>query len=161
MAISETKYLLASMTKVYEKLIQTGEYQQVSIKQYVEDLLTSIQKAFPQHPSVRIETYIQELILDSKRTMWIGMILNELVTNALKYAFQGKELGRLMITVEGITQKICFSVQDDGIGLSSEIASRSGGGFGLMLVRLLTEQLNGSLKIESTQGTKVTIEFPL
>ncbi len=89
------------------------------------------------------------------------MILNELVTNALKYAFQGRNQGLVTVSIDAVEQKGIVTVKDNGIGLSKGIPGKVKEGFGFMLVQLLTEQLHGTLHIEGVQGTTVTIAFPL
>jgi len=89
----------------------------------------------------------------------VGIIINELVTNAMKYAFEGRKGGTILISVKLSGELIVVSVQDDGIGIPESVDLENGTGFGFVLVRLLTGQLDGSLLIERENGTKITVEF--
>jgi len=83
--------------------------------------------------------------------------------NIIKYAYRGKKQGRLLVSVKKTDQTVAFLVQDDGNGLPEDHPYEFKEGFGFMLVRLLAEQLNGTLKVKSQQGkgTTVTLSFTL
>jgi two-component system, sensor histidine kinase PdtaS len=93
-----------------------------------------------------------------------GLILNELITNAFKYAFPDQRSGTIRVSMAECEDG-CVEIEtsDDGIGMPAhlfEAEGEAGGSLGLTLVRLLVEQLDGSLTVELDQGTKFRIRFP-
>lgn len=78
----------------------------------------------------------------------------------MKYAFKGRESGLITVTAKLLANNPYISIEDNGNGLPESISFSNSTGFGLMLVRGLTEQLNGKIKIERQNGTKIILEFP-
>jgi two-component sensor histidine kinase len=103
---------------------------------------------------------MQTIELDVDTAVPIGLIANELLTNALKYAFVEKNSGEIQIglSTTGVTDELLFQVKDDGIGKQPN-SNPKGTGFGTSLVNLLVRQLNGRLNTEVEQGTTVNIYF--
>ena len=165
-----------SMGVLYDRLLLSGEYQGIGMKDYMEGLIDSILEIIPKDPAITLDTRIDDFTLDPKKAVSVGIILNELLTNALKYAFVGRQRGRILVSLTKQAQQAELVVQDDGIGLPAAIdraahdplhaprpvqqsASGSGSGFGLTLVSMLAEQLGGSLAMESGAGTTSTLKF--
>lgn len=98
--------------------------------------------------------------LDVDTAVPIGLIANELLTNALKYAFMRDQKGEIQISLTTIkdTGELLFQVKDNGVGKQNN-GSTKGTGFGTELVNLLVQQLNGRLTVDSQQGTTVNIYF--
>ncbi|MBN2104315.1 sensor histidine kinase, partial [bacterium] len=91
----------------------------------------------------------------------VGLILNELVTNSLKYAFPDNRKGSIGITLERKNGDIIIEVSDDGIGTPSDFAIENSKGLGMSLVNLLTKQINGNLiKANINNGTLFRVRFP-
>ncbi|HEY3275091.1 MAG TPA: sensor histidine kinase, partial [Syntrophorhabdaceae bacterium] len=89
------------------------------------------------------------------------IILNELLTNAMKHAFDGMEEGIIRVALSMIDSHVVFIVEDSGKGISEDVDGLNSEGFGLQLVSMLTEQLEGVLRIERTNGSRFTLEFDL
>jgi len=90
----------------------------------------------------------------------LGLIVNELFTNSLKYAFPD-ENGNLQVDFRGNNEMYMLSIKDDGIGLPEDFGIEKTNSLGLTLVKILTEQINGTLEIESENGTKWLIKIPI
>lgn len=89
------------------------------------------------------------------------MIINELVSNALKHAFPNNQKGKINISLRNVNNKIELTVQDNGVGLPDGLYWRNTDSLGLSLVYdLVTEQLEGNITVESNQGTLFHIQFP-
>jgi two-component sensor histidine kinase len=109
--------------------------------------------------AIHLECDIAPIEMVAKKLMPVGIIVNELVTNALKYAFRGRERGTISVSAEK-RENILLTVADDGVGMSDDVLEgRIEKGFGLELVRLLVKQLNGSMRFEAKNGTRIEIEF--
>ena len=146
-----------SMADLYDSLLLTGEYREVSMKEYIEALVGHIVDVFPESTGIAVETRVDELTMDPKNAVSVGIILNELMTNAIKYAFPGRERGSILVTVESAGGVATLTVQDNGVGIDDQ--SDRATGFGLTLVRMLANQLAGTFAIESGSGTRSVLTF--
>jgi PAS domain S-box-containing protein len=144
---------------LYEKLLVDQQYQDVSIKSYIDELLKSLLSVYPEYQSLCIEKNIAELKLRSNKAVLIGIIINELVTNILKHAFHDAADKHIRIEFIHEPEHTVLRVRDDGIGFSEESLAENSSGFGLTIVRMLAEQLSGKLSIEKDHGTTFTIAF--
>ena len=104
---------------------------------------------------------IEEITLHSKIVFPLGIILTELLTNIMKYAFNDTLDARITIKVSKNSEKITMIVEDNGRGLPPDLDTENPQGFGLTLVKMLTMQINGTFSIRSSNGTRSIVEFPL
>ena len=150
-----------SMMVLYDKLYNSDSSDLLSIQAYFPALIQEIIALFPLKFPLKIETAFEDLQLDGKVLTSLGIIVNELITNAIKYAFAGREEGRLDIRGFRKGKRFCLRFQDNGVGLPGNTSVENSPGFGLQLVNLLTQQLAGSIAVDGRDGTKVVIEFDL
>ncbi len=110
---------------------------------------------------VRTEIEIDDVEFDIDRAIPLGLIINELVTNSVKYAFPDGA-GTVRVKVRSLDGEVAVSVADDGVGLPGDIDPESTDTLGLTLIRILTEQLDGTLTINRDNGTefRITIRKP-
>lgn len=148
-----------SMRVLYDKLLMENEYEKISVKTYIESLVDIIISIFPQMKKLKVTKDIMDFEMSPKSLFPIGIIVNELITNALKYAFIGREQGSVEISMKKDDEEIILIIQDDGIGICTEDLKENGSGFGINLVRMLTEQLDGNFHIEKQNGTKNILKF--
>lgn len=160
-ALQDAIARISSMQDLYERLLLNDEYRTVSIKDYVQALLESIREIFPGTTHIEIITRLVDFQIDPKHAVSIGMILNELVTNVFKYAFSGRTRGTITVTLAQEGPAITLSVQDNGVGIDSAAQAGQSFGFGLTLVRMLTEQLGGTFTISRKRGTHAEVRFAL
>ncbi|HOX13227.1 MAG TPA: GAF domain-containing protein [Spirochaetia bacterium] len=158
-AILDAAARVESMRVVYDKLLVSGDYREVSVREYLEGLLAAILDLFPDTGRIRIEPDIQEFELGTRTVFPLGTIVNELITNSMKHAFPGRDRGSLGIRVAREGNEIVLEVKDDGRGLPEGFDPESSTGFGLQLVRMLAEQLNGSFSIRGGEGTTGVVRF--
>ncbi|MCK5684241.1 PAS domain S-box protein, partial [bacterium] len=147
-----------SMRVLYEKLLLTDDYQVTSINEYLTNLIDDITNLFT-NDDIIVEKQIDEFKLDSKQLIPIGIIVNELLTNIMKYAFTERGSGRIEIILKENQGKVVLTIQDDGKGLPEGFDISESEGFGFMLIKLLSQQLNGTFIIENNNGTKSTLVF--
>ena len=109
--------------------------------------------------SIKVKYNMEEIELDIDTAIPIGLIVNELLTNALKYAFPDGKQGYITLSLEQKNKhNLQLIVEDDGIGKAKN-AVIQGTGFGSQLIQLLTRQLNGSMREEVVNGTRFEFEF--
>ncbi|MDX2046324.1 MAG: tetratricopeptide repeat protein [Chitinophagaceae bacterium] len=156
-AMQESQNRVQSIGIVHQKLYQGANLGAIEMKDYFINLSESILDSFGAEKRVTIECAMERLDVDIDTAVPLGLIVNELLTNTLKYAFpqgqQGKVLIKLQKKNDGVLQ---LEVSDNGIGKSG---ITQGTGFGGQLVSLLTQQLSGTMKEEVNEGTKIYFEF--
>ncbi len=150
-----------SMKILYEKLLLTDNYNRTSLKQYLEDLIDDIITLSFSNTNITITKQIDDFQLDPKRLVPVGIIVNELLTNVMKYAFPGKKSGLIEITAKENTGNVIITIQDNGIGFPKEFNIDTQTSFGLMLVKMLSEQLKGNFSIKNNNGAICSLEFSI
>jgi two-component sensor histidine kinase len=158
-ALEDTERRLDSMMLLYEELYHSASYLEIDAKKYLERLVVHISDNFPSKAQMKVETEFDEFILDAVRLQSLAIVINELLSNTMKYAFndQIEKIINVMAKVSG--NAITISIQDNGKGMPDSIDFENSPGFGLLLVRELTKQLFGKITIERNMGTKIILEF--
>ena len=100
---------------------------------------------------------IEELNLDVDTVIPIGLIVNELISNALKYAFPGARRGKIFVGLKEINNNIKLVVRDDGIGITEKQKSDMGTSFGYRLIEVFKNQMEAELQVDGRNGTQVTM----
>ena len=158
-AMLEGQNRVHSIGIVHQKLYQGENLGAIEMKDYFLNLSESILESFGAEKKVSIELAMEKLNVDIDTAVPLGLIVNELLTNTLKYAFPGKQHGSVRIKLEKQTGGILrLEVSDNGVGKSGPT---QGTGFGGQLVSLLTRQLNGSMVEEIKGGTHTSFDFKL
>ncbi|MBA4417371.1 MAG: hypothetical protein C0392_05620 [Syntrophus sp. (in: bacteria)] len=158
-ALEDSRSRVQSMMVLYDKLYRSTDFREISTKDYLTSLIDEIVGNFVNRGSVTIETHIDNSILDAKILSYVGMILNELLTNAIKHAFIGKDNGVIAISFSLEDNHATLIIQDNGIGIPETIDIEISGGFGMQLVGMLTKQLEGIARIERHNGSTFILEF--
>jgi PAS domain S-box-containing protein len=158
-AFEDAKIRVRSMAVIYERLYQSASFESISLLDYLPSLVDDIVANFANSPSVRIETKIDDVVVDVKKAQALGIIINELITNIMKYAFADNSAGRIRVSAFSEGDSIAVIVEDNGVGLPECVDFENSDGFGLVLVRELTRQLEGSVKIERENGTRIIMQF--
>jgi PAS domain S-box-containing protein len=148
-----------SMRLLYEKLLLSGDFQDASTKNYIESLATSVVSLFPDLAKVKLNLDVDDFKLDPKRLFPLGIIINELLTNIMKYAFAGKKSGTIKLSLAKDSARVTLTLQDNGAGLPTGFDIGASKGFGLTLVKMLSQQLGGSFSIEKHKGTRCRLVF--
>ncbi len=147
-----------SMGIIHQKLYQGKNLASIEMRDYFINLGESVVDSFQAQEKVEISYDMPELELDVDTAVPVGLIVNELLTNALKYAFPNGGRGNILISLKKDKGGLYLQVKDDGIGKSAGSAPQ-GTGFGSQLVELLTKQLNGVKEERNEEGTTVTFYF--
>jgi PAS domain S-box-containing protein len=158
-ALEDAKARMQSMGILYDSLYRTAGFTELSVKEYLPDLVDEITGNFPNSSMVKVNKHVEDLILDAKRLQPLGIIVNELLTNIMKYAFVGRERGVVDISATNTGGHIAIAVRDNGGGMPESVSFEKSTGFGLQLVYALTQQLNGTIRIERGNGTNIILEF--
>jgi len=160
-AIKEAISRIQSMRILYDKLLLSKNLQEISMKTYIEDIITSLQNIFADKNNVIIENSITEFNITSKSAITIGIIINELLTNVFKYAFKDHTDGKVHVSIEKKGKLVTVIIQDNGIGIDEQILKNKSTGFGMTIVKMLSEQLKGTFRMENKNGTRSVIQFEI
>jgi PAS domain S-box-containing protein len=158
-ALDDAGSRVRTMMVLYEKLYQSVGFDSLSIRAYLPSLVDEILANFPSTRSLVVEKEIDDFELETNKLLPLGIIVNELLTNVMKYAFEGRDGGRIKVTASLRGSMAIFSIQDDGKGMPEGLDFDNSSGFGLQLVSMLSRQLKGRIGIERGGGTKITLEF--
>ncbi len=156
--MEETQNRVHSMGMIHKRLYQGENMKTIEMKDFFEGLGNYIIDTFDASGRIRFTTQMDPLELDVDWAIPIGLIVNELVSNSLKYAFPESSPGEIAVMLLEKESCLHLVVTDNGIGMS-ESPKILGSGFGSELIRLLTRQLDGKMTMLSQQGTKVSFEF--
>lgn len=150
-----------SMGIIHQKLYQGTNLGSIEMKDYFINLSEGILDTFNAEDKVKIECAMDNLDLDVDTAVPIGLIVNELLTNALKYAFPRQQSGVINISLKKDSEEnLKLLVKDNGVGKTDGLTPE-GTGFGSQLVKLLTQQLNGKMVERNEEGTHIEFDFQL
>ena len=138
-------------------LLNEGGTMEIRLDRFLARICGSLNQAFAGTTSATLETEFTPAVMDPKRASSIGLILNELVTNAFKYAFPGGEAGKIRACLAENDGHLELTVSDDGAGLPGGFDPEKIDGFGLKLVGMLASQLQGSMTWDGGNGTAVRV----
>ncbi|BAQ62476.1 circadian input kinase A [Geminocystis sp. NIES-3708] len=158
----ESKNRVQSMALIHEHLYRSDDFSKIDLSQYIKELINILSMSYKMNNlDVNIIIDIQKnLFLDIDTAVPCGLIINELVSNALKYAFNKNKKGILSIKAESDNdQNLVLIIADNGQGLPAGFDWEEIPTLGLRLVKNLTNQLRGNITIEYDQGTKITLVF--
>jgi len=178
--LANTRNRIRSMALVHEKLYKTQDLTRIYFPEYCDDLITYLMETFCPNPQpgsgfVNFKTDVGDIHLDIDTIIPLGLIINELVTNALTHGFpdiQGERISsergrqaeiRIIMHCEKNKPDCCLAVSDNGKGLPDDFNPDQSDTLGMFIVRSLVEQLNGSINIgpANPQGTEVAIRFQI
>jgi len=154
--LEELTLRVNSISTLYTLLYETDSYYNVDLKSYCNKVIESMIKL---SETIKINKNIEEIVVSAKDAATIGMIIVELLSNAIKYAFNGLPNGEINIELKKLKSKIILTIDDNGIGLEKDFDIEKIKNLGLHLVDLMIKQLNGNIKFTSEKGTKIFIEI--
>ncbi|MEO0403441.1 MAG: PAS domain S-box protein, partial [Bacteroidota bacterium] len=150
--LAESQNRIKTMSYIHETLYQTADFSSIEFTDYIETLARNlIQSYAPKDCDVELVSEFDQIFLDLDQAIPCGLIMNELVSNALKYAFQGRDVGSLAIRVKQHEQQISLEVTDDGIGMPKGYKPEESDSLGIYLVYALVEQLDAEITMKSNK----------
>ncbi|PAV13019.1 hypothetical protein ASJ81_18975 [Methanosarcina spelaei] len=168
----ESQDRVISMALIHEELHRNEGLDKLNFSQYIKELANNLFLTYKLgNDGTRFGKDIEENIFFNIDTaVPLGIIINELISNSLKYAFQGRDCGEIRVKLHREEDRECgieecnstayvLSVSDNGVGIPGELDIKNLDSLGLQLVTSLVEQLNGELELERNNGTEFTIRF--
>ena len=151
-ALNEARQRILLMKEIYESLYQSEHYEEFSLKEYIQTIIDNIKSTHGELTAIQIDTDLADLTVLTQKAFPLGIILNELVTNAYKYAFQESRSGKIEISMfNDEQQQTHIRVRDTGPGFSSDVILHGNYGFGLTLVDAFVQQYKGELQLKNRE----------
>ncbi len=155
--LMDSQNRIRSMAIVHEKLYSTKFLANISFSDYVQDLLSHLFRSYGRKIEVDLDMDVPDLDIDTM--IPCGLIMNELVTNSLKHAFDGLDSPRICISLSAADGRMRLVYTDNGSGVPEHIQFPPTDSLGLQIISMLSNQLDGSVELDRTSGTKFTIDF--
>lgn len=159
-AVLESKHRVQSMAIIHQNLYQDESLVNIDVKEYVEKLVEYLFHSYNIHPeNIKLEMDIQPLRLDVDTLVPLGLVLNELINNCLKYAFPNLQKGKIKVMLKLENTALKLSVYDNGIGIQEDGSHFDQNSFGHKMINAFMKKLKGDIRIYNEDGTKVDIEI--
>ena len=143
-----------------QKLYNSENLSTIDIPSYIRELVSYLSDSFNTGQRIKFEFNTVPLQLDVSQAVPLGLILNEAITNSIKYAFPDSRNGVISISLSNTTPNhYLLSISDNGIGMPPQAGNKKPGSLGMSLMKGLSEDLDGALSIESNNGTTIKISF--
>jgi len=156
----ESQDRIRSMALIHEKLYGSSDLSCIDFGEYVQSLTAYLLRSYSSgNHTIKLNTDVSDILLGIDLAIPCGLIINELVSNSLKYAFPGGRAGTITVSMRRDGEQYILVVGDDGVGMPLDLDYRKTGSLGLQLVDLLNEQLEGSIGMSRSGGTWFTIRF--
>lgn len=157
----ESQNRVKSMALVHEKLYQSKNLTGINFSEYTQSLTNYLLRAYELNTGyITLELDIEEITLNIDTAIPCGLIINELVSNALKHAFPDKMSGKIKIILHAeFNDSFILSVEDNGVGFPPDWEFSRAKSLGIQLIKVLTNQLKGNVEIEQNAGSKIRVKF--
>lgn len=150
---------------VYSKLLETREMNMIDIKSYFDSFIETIISIFKETSHITVEKHIDSnIMLTSEQTFSLGVIVNEFITNSMKYGFEKGKQGLLSLTIQQTDNVLSFHIFDDGDGMTEEEMSRGvqgDSGLGMILIRTMAASFNQDYQFYNDNGLHIAFESEL
>lgn len=157
-AIRESRCRMQAISLIHQKLYQSENMALIDMQTYIHDLVLYLKEGFSGMNRIHLDLQVAPVKLDVSQSVPVGLILNEAVTNAMKYAFTGN--GTILVSLQPAgDQQLTLVIADNGKGFPAGIGEVHKRSMGMTLINTLTEQLEGTLNIHSHNGVIVTVNF--
>lgn len=151
--LEESQNRISTMSFIHESLYQNSDFSSIGFAEYLKRLTQNLIHSYSRvSANVELTCVLDDVQINLKQAIPCGLIVNELVSNALKYAFPGKRGGTIELRVEEKGQDIEIEVSDNGVGLPDDFDFETNESLGVYLVQALTDQLDGSLLVDNNQS---------
>lgn len=157
-AIMGSQHRIQAMALLHKRLYQPESFATVFMRDYIADLVSYLLDSF--HSTIRCDLQVEDINLQIVHAVPVGLILNEIITNAIKFAFPHSPHDCVSIRLFNLSPgEICLEVKDNGRGFPDGFNTHDKTSFGMLLMKGLTEQLDGVFSIENSSGAMIRVCF--
>ncbi len=161
-AFQEAISRLSSMRVLYDKLYRSSDFESISLQEYLPGLAQEVITVFPIGSEIKLETEIEDISIPSNVNFPVCIMINELITNAMKYAFNDKiKDKKIIVKAERENSHVKITIIDNGIGLPADFDLEKSDGYGVKLVKNLAKQIKGEIIHTVDNGTRWILTFDI
>lgn len=157
--LQESRNRIRSMAIIHENLYRTEDFSSINFADYLVNLVTNLIASYRIQQVIDLDSDVEEIDLVLDQAIPCGLLVNELITNSLKYAWIEKQEGIIKLRLHQSGSCVTLIVSDNGLGLPNDFEEMSCDTLGLQLVVTLVEQLDGELTVNVESGTEYLIKF--
>ncbi len=161
--LQESQSRIQSIAMVHEKLYSSESFSEIKVDQYINDLLNMISSSLiDSEKDIRVEKDIEPVTLVVSQAIPCGLLLNELITNCYKHAFEGRDEGLIKISIaKEDNEHLLLQIKDNGVGLPDDFNMANKSTLGMTLIQTLVKQLGGDFEVSSGEGTTFQLRFQI
>jgi two-component sensor histidine kinase len=158
--LTELQNRIASINEVHQQLYSSKDATKLGVKKYIQKLQQNIESTYL-NENITINEQIEDSVsLKADKSFPIGLIINEFLTNSFKYAFPENKKGKISINIDETSAHYNLELTDNGIGFPENFNAENSRTFGLRIMKLLAQQINGTFQIDGSNGVKLNVQFP-
>lgn len=157
--LSEIRNRITTMSLIHEKLYKSSNFAKIDLKDYLEDLVKFLSNYYNKGKEITLNFDLEQIFAITDKAIPIALIVNELITNSFKYAFEHKKDGIISIKLKEIEGEIHLIVSDNGPGLPDNLNLLKSDSLGYKLLSIFVRQIKGSYEYENNQGLSIKIKF--
>ncbi len=159
-AIQESQHRVQAMALIHQKLYQSEQVARIAMPAYIQELVAYLHESYDLSQPIQFEFAVDPIELDVTQAVPLGLIINEAITNALKYAFPGGRSGTVRLALRQIKKGTYqLMITDNGVGLPAGYNPEQSRSLGMTLMRGFSEQLGGELHVNNESGLTITLAF--
>lgn len=160
-AVRDGQQRIEAMSLIHQRLYTRDNITEINIREFINDLVDSLQNAYGYNKeSINIRMQIDDELMNVDQAIPLSLIINELVTNAFKYAYEDNDNPELVVTLKKEDNNLKLVVADNGKGVNISEWNDKEGSFGKELIQTFVQQLNGYLDVMVNKGSKFTLTIP-
>jgi two-component system, sensor histidine kinase PdtaS len=158
-AIEVSQHRIYAMSLIHHKLYQSDDIKMIDMAAYIPELVRYLDTSFGVTDKIHFQMDIEQIKLGLAQAIPVGLIMNEAVTNSIKYAFPGERRGIIYVDMKQKGNSISLNIADNGIGMDPTTPGKSSTSMGLKLITGLVDDLNGEVRFSDAEGTRIAIQF--
>ncbi|MCF0074236.1 ATP-binding protein [Dyadobacter sp. CY261] len=158
-ALEISQHRIYAMSLIHQKLYQSDDLKTVNMSIFIPEFMNYLSESFEVNKRIYFDLDIADIELEVAQAVPLSLILNEAVTNSIKYAFAKRDTGRISVWMAQEDQQVTMCIADDGVGIDPESLRSKPNSLGMKLIKGLSEDINAEFHIENSGGTKITLVF--
>lgn len=159
-ALADSRHRVQAMSLIHQRLYQSDDLSGINMSEYTHELMSYLRESFNVRSSIQFQLRIEPVQLDISHSIPLGLIMNEAITNAIKYAFPDGRPGIIEVMLQRHGRDtFVLGIKDNGVGLPPGVDIRQYSSMGMVLIQGLSDDIDGKLTVSGAGGTLVRIEF--
>lgn len=159
-AMTESQHRVQVMSLIHRKLYQSDNLSAINMAHYIHDLVNYLRDSYDIRQSIHFNLQVDPVELDLTYCVPLGLMLNEAITNSIKYAFPGDRNGAIKISFTRILDdQLLLTIKDNGVGFPPNFDINHSGSLGMKLMKGLSEDIDGEFSINGHNGTEIMLTF--